>query len=105
MSLHNIGAVLDINIFPTSGGGSILKSTTSKEKWLGSGIVTYATNSGLAWGGLFGSATNNKEKYDPVHFYDPKVKRYPSTGSMEQEYYKLFSDLTQNQVYNVDLIT
>ena len=95
VSLHMLGAVLDINIFRTQPETKILGFNTPKDPWLNSGVVTLAQNSGIKWGGNF-------QPTDPVHFYVP-IKKTESVTNLENEYGQTFSSLTKNQIYSVDL--
>ena len=95
VSLHMLGAVLDINIFRTQPETKVLGLNTPKDPWLNSGVVTLAENSGIKWGGNF-------QPTDPVHFYVP-IKKTESVTNLENEYGQTFSSLTKNQIYSVDL--
>lgn len=98
VSLHMLGAVLDINIFKTQPETLVLGLSTTKDPWLSSGVVTLAENSGIKWGGNFQTTP-----FDPVHFYVP-IKKVGSVSNLENEYGQgTFSSLTKNQIYSVDL--
>ncbi len=99
ISLHNLGAVLDINIFKSSPSSPALRLASPKEAWLGSGIITLATQSGILWGGNFVNYP-----YDPVHFYN-RINRPSSVAKLQDSYGEDFSNLTKNQIYNIDLVT
>lgn len=99
-SPHNLGVALDINILPQFVLGDKLTMSTSKAKWIASGVVDIAQSSGFRWGGTF-------EKYDPVHF-DPDVDKNATFKNL-QDYAiqagKQVKDVTQNDIYNyVDLV-
>lgn len=112
-SPHNFGVALDINIFRANPEKGILKFSTPNKKWLASGVPIIAEKHNFRWGGKF-------SKRDAVHFDPaaPSVAGTPSltpivnkTASREAltEYAKSigknsFIDLTQQEVYEVDLI-
>ncbi len=97
ISLHNLGAVLDINIFKASPSSAVLKLATPKSTWLESGVVTLATQAGISWGGNFQTTP-----YDPIHFYSP-INKVASVANIQNLYGINFNSVTQTQIFNTPL--
>lgn len=88
-SNHNYGYALDINIIDPKTGDIILRKSSSKQKWIDSGIVKIAKDLGLDWGGDF------KSYHDPIHFFVPRdkttsqMKKLVEEGKVDKEGYVL----------------
>lgn len=97
ISLHNLGAVLDINVFRANPSSNKLSLSTPKSLWLDSGIVTLATQNNIYWGGNF-----INHPYDPVHFYSP-INRTASVANIQNTYGLGFNQVTKSQIFNTPL--